>query len=67
NDYLANIVNGTAWAMHAELAGLGDSYPYLKEDEIDIVRPAFDALFETIQTRETDQGIELYQRDMSDR
>lgn len=64
NDYLVNTVNGASWAMQAELSGLGDSYPYLKDDEIDVVRPAFEALFETLANRETDQGIELYQRDM---
>ncbi|UFM64251.1 PLxRFG domain-containing protein [Paracoccus sp. MA] len=64
NDYLANVVEGTAWQMKAELSGLGDSYPYLKPDEIEVVRPAFDALFNAIQTRETDRGVELYQRDM---
>jgi hypothetical protein len=64
NDYLANVVEGIAWQMKAELSGLGDSYPYLKEDEIEVVRAAFDALFDTIQTRETDKGTDLYQRDM---
>lgn len=65
NDYLANIVNGVSWQMKAELSGLGDSYPYLKTDEIDTVRPAFDALFDAIQTRETEAGIEMYRRDLS--
>lgn len=65
NDYLANIVGGGAWQTQAEMSGLGDSYPYLKASELETVRPAFDALFETIQARETDQGVELYQRDMS--
>lgn len=60
NDYLANIVNGTAWSMMAELSGLGDSYPYLKPNEIETVRPKFDALFQTIETRETDRGVEMY-------
>ncbi|SEN87057.1 hypothetical protein SAMN04489859_102010 [Paracoccus alcaliphilus] len=66
NDYLANIVEGTVWQIHAEMSGLGDSYPYLKPDEVETVRPAFDALFEAIQTRETDSGVELYQRDMAE-
>lgn len=60
NDYLANVVNGSAWAMQAQLAGLGDSYPYLKPEEIDGVRTAFDDLFRTIETRETDTGVEMY-------
>lgn len=62
NDYLANIVNGAAWGMQAEMSGLGDSYPYLKPAEIETVRPAFDALFNTIQTRDTDQGVEMFSR-----
>ncbi|MFT4013016.1 MAG: LPD5 domain-containing protein [Paracoccus sp. (in: a-proteobacteria)] len=66
NDYLANVVEGTAWQMQAELSGLGDSYPYLKPDEIETVRPAFDAVFDAIQTRETESGIEMYQRDLSE-
>lgn len=62
NDYLANVVNGTAWGMMAELSGLGDSYPYLTETEIEKVRPAFDELFRTIETRETERGVEMYMR-----
>ncbi|WP_417261691.1 PLxRFG domain-containing protein [Celeribacter sp.] len=62
NDYLANIVNGAAWGLQAELSGLGDSYPYLKSNEIEVVRPAFDQLFETISTRESERGVELYQK-----
>lgn len=62
NDYLANVVNGTLWSMLAEASGLGDSYPYLKPREMEKVRPAFDALFETIETRETDSGVEMFSR-----
>lgn len=60
NDYLANVVNGTAWAMAAEMSGLGDSYPYLKPNEVEVVRPEFDRLFQAIETRETDRGVEMY-------
>ena len=62
NDYLANVVNGTVWGMMAELSGAGDSYPYLKDGEIEVVRPAFDKLFQTIETRETDSGVEMFSR-----
>lgn len=62
NDYLANIVNPDAWDVAADMRGLGDSYPYLRPSEIDVVRPAFDALFDAIETRETDAGVEMYQR-----
>lgn len=62
NDYLANIVNPDAWDIIAEVKGLGDSYPYLKPSEVDVVRPAFDTLFSAIETRSTDAGVEMYQR-----
>lgn len=62
NDYLVNVVNGTLWGMQAELSGLGDSYPYLKPNETEVVRPAFDALFDTIETRQTGRGVEMYSR-----
>lgn len=65
NDFLANIVNGGYWQMQAELAGLGDSYPYLTAEEVDATRPAFDGLFDVMQVRDTPTGTELYQRDMS--
>lgn len=48
--------------MMAELSGMGESYPYLKAGEIDGVREKFDALFNTIQTRETDTGIAMEMR-----
>lgn len=60
NDYLAKVVNGTTWAMAAEMSGLGDSYPYLKPNEVEVVRPEFDRLFQAIETRETDRGVEMY-------
>lgn len=62
NDYLVNVVDGMAWGMLAEASGLGESFPYLTAQEIEAVRPAFDALFETIETRQTDRGIEMYSR-----
>ena len=62
NDYLANIAGKAAW--EAMLAGddTGDSYPYPTEQEMtDVIAPAFDALFGTLETRQTDTGTELYQ------
>lgn len=66
NDYLANIVDGLAWAMKAEMSGLGDSYPYLTEAEVEAVRPAFDRLFRTIETRDTDRGVSMEMRQLGD-
>lgn len=64
NDYLANIVRGELWEAHAKLEGIEDAYPYLKDDEIDVVRPAFDALFDAMQERKNGEAQELYQLDM---
>lgn len=55
NDYLANIVSEKAWQIEGE-------YPYLTAGEIAPVRAAYDAFFETVETRETDHGVELYSR-----
>lgn len=49
NDYLANIdTAGGAYPTNAEMQSLG-------------IRAAYDRLFDTIETRETDRGVEMYQ------
>lgn len=65
NDYLANTVSGVSWSMLADMKGLGDSYPYLKPEEIESVRPAFDELFRIMERRETDRGVALEMREDS--
>lgn len=65
NDYLANVVSGLSWSMLAEASGLGDAYPYLRADEIEAVRPKFDALFAGMERRETDKGVALEMRDFA--
>lgn len=50
NDFLANI-----------FAVNGDNNVYLNEDEKAEIYEAYDKLFDTLQTRETDKGVELYQ------
>jgi hypothetical protein len=55
NDYLANV------ATISEFQRAAGRYPYLLENEVAPVAEAFDNLFGTIQTRETDTGVELYQ------
>jgi hypothetical protein len=63
NDYLANIVAPETWKA-AEALGfeLDDSFPYPTAGEMPLIRAGFDHFFQTIQTRETDQGIALYDR-----
>jgi hypothetical protein len=50
NDFLANI-----------FAVNGDNNVYLNEEEKAPIYEAYDKLFDTLQTRETDKGVELYQ------
>ncbi|CAG36720.1 LPD5 domain-containing protein [Desulfotalea psychrophila] len=72
NDYLANIVTSDVY-MENLLAKLAnsiregdskepDSYPYLKEDELKTVGPAFTDLFKTLKSKETEKGTLLYSR-----
>lgn len=58
NDYLANVKAWESWGDKNP-----ERYPYLKPEEIAPVAEAFDALFSTIKTRETDSGIALFSRD----
>jgi len=62
NDYLANIVSPEAWTA-TETLGLeaDNSYPYVLESELESVTEAYDAFFNEIQTKETDQGIAFYE------
>lgn len=62
NDYLANIVDEKSWAA-AEALGfeLEDSYPYPRASEVPSIRAAFDHFFQTVETRETDTGIAIYE------
>jgi|GEM_PF-3411361 len=54
NDYLANVVDFDDF-------GRDDGrYPYLLAEELPPIAEAFDDLFGTIQTEETDQGVRLF-------
>lgn len=57
NDYLANIVSEESWNAAAAL-GLENenSYPYPLSKEVPGIRAAFDNFFQTVQTREDDNG-----------
>ncbi|WP_417480464.1 LPD38 domain-containing protein [Maricaulis maris] len=57
NDYLANV------RTLEEFSRSQDRYPYLTPDEQGPVNEAFDKLFATIETRETDSGVSLYRLD----
>lgn len=61
NDYLANIVDPETWKA-AEAIGfeLEDSYPYPTAGEIPAIRAGFDHFFQTVESRETDKGVMLY-------
>jgi len=72
NDYLANIVSSGEYSQDM-LEGLlsgsltaTDMYPYLLDSEIDSVSSAFNNLFEVMESRETDKGVELYSTKISD-
>lgn len=54
NDYLANVVRIEDFVRNP------NRYPYLLDEEIEPVAKAFDDLFVTIKTRETETGVELY-------
>jgi site-specific DNA-cytosine methylase/hypoxanthine-guanine phosphoribosyltransferase len=54
NDYLANVVRIEDFVRNP------NRYPYLLDNEIEPVAKAFDDLFSTIKSRETDKGVELY-------
>ena len=57
NDYLANVRKVDDFARDA------GRYPYLLDEEVAPVAEAFDALFSEIKTKETEQGVALYEID----
>lgn len=61
NDYLANIVSKEFWDAQAALGmGKENTYPYPTAEEIGPIREAFDNFFQTVETRETDAGVEMF-------
>lgn len=70
NDYLANIVGEDYWKADEALAGHenADTYPYPTVSEMESIGKAFDHLFDTIQTKEGDDGnVMLFSRTQSTR
>lgn len=57
NDYLANVVNENAWNALDE-----GTYPYPTAAELKPIHAAFDALFDTIETRKTDKGLKFFSK-----
>lgn len=56
NDYLANIIGEEYFKTN----GRENAYPYPTKAEMPAIEKAFDNFFNTIKTRETDKGVELY-------
>jgi hypothetical protein len=54
NDFLANVVPASEFKRNV------GRYPYLLPEEVAPVAEAFDTLFSTVKTRETEHGVELY-------
>jgi len=61
NDYLANVRPVEVFSRNKE------RYPYLLPEEIKPIAEAFDNLFETVETKETESGIALYNQANSGR
>lgn len=55
NDFLANVIGPEGFSRDP------GRYPYLLPEEMAPVESAFENLFDTIETKETDKGIALYQ------
>jgi len=63
NDYLANVVLDEAWTA-AESLGLesNSTYPYPNKAEQEKINPAYQALFDTIESENTSEGIRLFSK-----
>lgn len=62
NDYLANIVGEQSWKIlnGEDTEKNSSTYPYPTDSEMEKIAPAFDKLFDTLKTKETDGGVALY-------
>lgn len=56
NDFLANVKTAVDVGKNAK------RYPYLLPDEVAPIAEAFDNLFQTIETKETDKGVAMFAR-----
>lgn len=62
NDYLANIADEAVFNAELRLQGYDqDGFPYPTDAEMkDAIRPAFDNLFEAIETKQTPKGVAMF-------
>jgi hypothetical protein len=61
SDYLASILPKGAWdASEALFGNSNESYPYPTDEEAVKINAAYSALFDAIETKETDRGVALY-------
>jgi len=63
NDYLANIIPEPVMESEAKIEE--SDYPFPLQSEMDAVNKAYDKLFNTLKTRETDNGTILFSRSQS--
>lgn len=68
NDYLANVVGEDAWKASRGESETDSTYPYPTEKEMsDKIAPAFDKLFDVLETKDTDKGIVMFSLSSSDK
>ena len=61
NDYLANVVGDEAWIAAESLGFEAEStYPYPNRAEQEKINPAYQTLFDTIESENTNEGIRLF-------
>ncbi|MGR3982455.1 LPD38 domain-containing protein [Pseudoalteromonas sp. 1181_04] len=63
NDYLANVVGDEAWTAAESLGFESDNtYPYPNKAEQEKINPAYQTLFDTIESENTNEGIRLFSK-----
>lgn len=63
NDYLANVVGDEAWSAAEALGFEGDNtYPYPNKSEQEQINPAYQSLFDVMESENTNEGIRLFSK-----
>jgi len=63
NDYLANVVGSEAWEAAESLGFESDNtYPYPNKEEQEKINPAYQTLFDTVESENTSEGIRLFSK-----
>lgn len=63
NDYLANVLVDEAWAAAESMGFESDNtYPYPNKAEQEKINPAYQTLFDTIESENTSEGIRLFSK-----